>query len=502
MAFILSALFYLALAILLLYAYLEYSSYQKTAYYTRQGLRYTWRPLILSLFSKDSKNPYEIAKELTETAKGDDMAITTIYGIQICPLTPKALKEFYEKETEHTSRASKVFLNTSGLQQDGEPPLRARGIFKKIYKRQNLGLFKPVVLECLRKQIKIIKQRVKAAGGSFEFSLHEDFTVPFFDEMATRLGFGDSEEHLSIPELGNKSFHGACALHSKLGQSCFQLINLMTNGLYVKLGLSKKFNQHLVIKRKIREYVDKVFDERTEGIEKGEYTPKRSNIVDFLILENAELLKAGKQPYTKEEICLHILDFYAAGIDNMIAVFEAIVARLVFKENKKHFEELKRVVRTDFSGEEYSIDSVMDHAYLHAVFAECSRLFPGLNRSFNKTVVKPFDLCGVRIRKGDDVVVRYLSLSHNKGHFPSPDKFDPSRFVDGKKPPRFTYMQFGHGPRGCVGRNFGDFMVKTFLVELLKEFDFCYPDGFEPNWVHHDLFSGMDEGKMIIEMRK
>ena len=501
MGFILSALLYLFIAILVLYAYLEYSSYQKVAFYTRQGIHFQWKPIISSFFSKNSKNTYEIAKELTEVNKGQDVAITNIYGgIQVCPLTPKALKEFFDKEQDHTSRVMPIVDAETHLRKDGELPIKARAIFKKLYTRKNLPLFKPMVIECLRKQIQITKQKVEAEGGSLKFSLHEDFMLPLFDKMATRLAFGDDEEHLDIPELGHKSFYGGAKEYITLGNGAvFNILNLLSGGLYVRLGLSKTYKQHLVVRDNLQAYVDKVINIRCEGIEKGQYTPKRTNIVDFLILENAELRKAGKQPHTKEEICLHILDVFAAGVDTILGVFESLFGRLVFKENRKHFKDLKEFVKKDFPKDEYSIDSLLDHPYLHPTFEESSRIFPGLNRSFSKKVTKRFKLCGIQVKKGDDVAVRYLSLNHNKEHFPNPDIYDPSRFAGEKKVPRFTFMQFGQGVRSCVGRTFGDFMVKTFFVELLKEFDFDYDDEFKPKWFHFDLFSGMIDAKMIIE---
>ena len=500
MGFILSTLLYLLLAILALYAFLEYYIYQKIAFYTKQGLRYDWKPLILSLITK-AKNPYEIGKGLTEAAKGDDLAMTFIYGgVQICPLTPKALKEFYEMEEEHTSRTLKIIETPSNLQKDGEPPHRARGIFKKIYIRQNIKNFQAMVLACLRNQIKIIKQKIEVEGGSFKLSLRDDFNLPFFDKMATKLGFGDSEEHLCIPELGNKSFHAAAKEQSDLSRCCLSIPNILTNGLYVKLGLSKEYQKFLEKTEEINQYVSKVIDQRLEGIEKGEYTASKGNIVDFLLLENSNLIKNNKTPYTREEICLHILEVYGAGIDTIMLVFESLFARFVMKENREHLNQLKGVIRKEFSDKNYSIDSILDHPYLHAIFAEASRLFPGLNRSFSKTVIKPFNLCGVNIRKGDDVVIRYLSLNHNKENFPDPDKFDPSRFDGFKKPPRFTFMQFGHGRRSCVGRTFGDFMVKSFLIELLNEFDFDYDDDFEAEWSHNDFFSNMVEEKVNVRL--
>ena len=495
MGFLISAILYLLIAVIVLYAILEYLAYTKIAYYTKQGLRYKWKPLIVALLF--GKNHYEMGKKLTEEAKGEDLALTFIYGgVQICPLTPKALKEFYEKEEEHTTRVMKIIDSTSHLRLDGEPPHKARSIFKKIYIRPNIKNFQPMILECLRNQIQIIKQKVKAEGGSFKLDLHEDFSLPFFDKMATRLGLGDSKEHLSIPELGGESFHAATKENTEQARSCISVLNVLTGGLYAKLGLSKEYNKYLATREEIRKYVYKVIDERLEAIEKGEYTPTKTNIVDFLILENAQLREANKEPHTRDEICQHIQDVYKAGFDTTTLIFESLFSRFVLKENREHLDELKEVIRKDFSDKEYSIDFMLDHPYLHAIFTEASRVFPTLNRSFPKTVIKPFKLCGVKIRKGDDVVVRYFALNHNKEHFPNPGKFDPSRFDNLKKPPRFTFMQFGHGRRSCVGRNFADFMVKTFLVELLTEFNFDYDDDFEPNFSHNDYLSLMKKEKI------
>ena len=355
-------------------------------------------------------------------------------------------------------------------------------------------------MECLRNQIQITKQKIEAGGGSIDFNLRRDFMFGYFNKMATRFAFGDSEEYLTVPELGNKSFYMAVSMNQANLAACLAPINVLTNGLYVNLGLSKQYNLYLANRQKSREYVYKLIDQRIQSIEKGEYTPKKTNVVDFLILESGELRKANKKPYTSEEICLHILDVYSAGINTIMGLFDTYFCRIVMKENRESLDKLNRIVKEEFAGEDYSIDQLLDHPYLHAIFSESSRVFPGLNRSFSKNVIKPFKLCGVKIRKGDDIAIRYLSLNHNKEHFPNPDKFDPSRFLDSKKPPRFTFMQFGHGARDCVGRTFGDFMVKTFLVELFKEFDFDYPEGFKAKWRHHDIFSGMANGKMIIKV--
>ena len=166
MSFILSALLYLIITILVLYLLMEYSTYRKISFYTKQGLRYDWKPAILSLFEKEKKeeqNPFEIAQDLTEVSKGDDIALTNIYGeFQVCPLTPKALKEFFDKEKEHTTRTNAQSTSNSFFDKEGEAPLRARALFKKVYNRQNLELFRPTVQEALKDQIQVLSRRSRA----------------------------------------------------------------------------------------------------------------------------------------------------------------------------------------------------------------------------------------------------------------------------------------------------------------------------------------------------
>ena len=219
--------------------------------------------------------------------------------------------------------------------------------------------------------------------------------------------------------------------------------------------------------------------------------------MDYLILDNAQLKKEGKDLHAREEICLHILDVFRAGFDTSMFVFENIFCYLV--KNREYLLKLREVLSEEFAGDDYTTDALVDHPYLHAVFMEANRLFPGLNRSFSKKVVKPFKLCGVKIRKGDDVAVRFISLNYDKKNFPNPEKYDPMRFVD-SKPPRLGFLPFSHGARSCVGRVFGDFLIKILLVELHKAFDFSFEQGHELRKFHTDYISALTDSTMRAEV--
>ncbi len=44
-------------------------------------------------------------------------------------------------------------------------------------------------------------------------------------------------------------------------------------------------------------------------------------------------------------------------------------------------------------------------------------------------------------------------LHRHPAHFPQPERFDPDRFVDRERPPRYVYLPFGDGPHRCLGEH-------------------------------------------------
>ena len=87
-------------------------------------------------------------------------------------------------------------------------------------------------------------------------------------------------------------------------------------------------------------------------------------------------------------------------------------------------------------------------------------------------------LSGTMIPKGTNVIINYWSLLHDKTFWGDPWIFRPSRFLtdEGKlvaadHPNRKHMMQFGAGPRVCLGELLAMTRLFLFLTNLIQRFD-------------------------------
>lgn len=67
---------------------------------------------------------------------------------------------------------------------------------------------------------------------------------------------------------------------------------------------------------------------------------------------------------------------------------------------------------------------------------------------------KPYTLpnTNVTIEPGVKVLIPIYALHNDARYYPSPEKFDPERFVDNNYRPNGHYLPFGDGPRICIGK--------------------------------------------------
>jgi cytochrome P450 len=110
-------------------------------------------------------------------------------------------------------------------------------------------------------------------------------------------------------------------------------------------------------------------------------------------------------------------------------------------------QELDRVVPGRFP----TADDLPDLGYTRAVVAESLRLFPPVY-AIAREAVAPLEVGGFTIRPGTLILVSPYLLQRDSRFYADPTRFDPARWIDGPKPPRFAYFPFGGGPRGCIGQ--------------------------------------------------
>lgn len=78
---------------------------------------------------------------------------------------------------------------------------------------------------------------------------------------------------------------------------------------------------------------------------------------------------------------------------------------------------------------------------------------------------------GDEVEPGDTLYVCPWVLHRHPAHFPEPERFDPTRFLDGR-PPRFVYLPFGDGPHRCLGEHLAVLEARAALTRIGRQLRF------------------------------
>jgi cytochrome P450 len=135
----------------------------------------------------------------------------------------------------------------------------------------------------------------------------------------------------------------------------------------------------------------------------------------------------------------------------------------------------------------YSFDQMEQLVYLEACASETMRLKP-VGPFMVLEALKDTVIADVAVPNGTFVwlVMRHDSVSAQ--HFPKPEAFDPSRWLDGAdaaltpSSPKRVSMPFGAGPRVCPGRYLALLEINMAMAMLLSSFEIQSvgtPDGKE-----------------------
>ena len=81
--------------------------------------------------------------------------------------------------------------------------------------------------------------------------------------------------------------------------------------------------------------------------------------------------------------------------------------------------------------------------------------------SIGRTAVRPIELDGCQISKGDKVLIHWASANRDQAEFAHPDDFDLDR-------ERNRHLSFGVGPHRCAGSNLARLNLRVALEELVR----------------------------------
>ena len=236
-----------------------------------------------------------------------------------------------------------------------------------------------------------------------------------------------------------------------LGVYLFRLLNIALG----KQGYFEKVALDIVSKR------------RQSGI-KG-----RQDLLHLMLTANEGMTEEGFSKLTDEEIVGQCVIFLFAGYEtssNTLAFITYYLATHQDVQNKLR-EEIKQAVKSNPDSTLYDLAHSIE--YLDCIISEAQRLNPPLPQ-LSRECAKDYDIGGIHIPAGLEVIVPVYFLHHNPEAWPDPEKFDPERFRSPAKDTRnpYQFMPFGTGPRSCIGMRFALMEIKIALVKCLLKYKF------------------------------
>lgn len=116
------------------------------------------------------------------------------------------------------------------------------------------------------------------------------------------------------------------------------------------------------------------------------------------------------------------------------------------------------------------VDDVKDLEVLRAVIDETLRLYPPAYTLFPRRAVETVSIGETTIEKGQLAQIVPYVTHRDARWFEQPLAFLPSRFINQKTWPRYSYLPFGAGPRVCIGQGFALTELALVLGSLLQRF--------------------------------
>ena len=110
-------------------------------------------------------------------------------------------------------------------------------------------------------------------------------------------------------------------------------------------------------------------------------------------------------------------------------------------------------------------------AYTRRVLEESLRLYPPA-WGFSRLALGDDEIGGYRVPKGSIVFLIPFVIHRRPKLWPDPERFNPDRFAPEHESarPRFAYIPFGGGPRGCIGNQFAMLEAQLIVAAVAQRY--------------------------------
>jgi cytochrome P450 len=138
--------------------------------------------------------------------------------------------------------------------------------------------------------------------------------------------------------------------------------------------------------------------------------------------------------------------------------------------------------------------------WTNAVVQESMRLYPPV-MGLTRVAVKDDQIAGIRIASGTTLAILIHGIHHHPEVWPSPDRFDPNRFMPESPQPssKQAWMPFGAGRRMCIAAGFASLEAVLIVAAIAQRFELALLP--QKPIRRENTFTGGPEGNVWMTLR-
>ncbi|WP_213806254.1 cytochrome P450 [Granulicella sp. dw_53] len=169
-----------------------------------------------------------------------------------------------------------------------------------------------------------------------------------------------------------------------------------------------------------------------------------------------------------------VITMFVAGQETSAVALSWAVALLA--QHPEFQEEAAAEIAAVTNGREVTPEDYPRLKFLNAVVQETVRLYPPL-WSLGRDTIHDTMVGDVPVDAGTKIWICVQRIHRDPRWFSDPDSFQPHRWSDGSRRPKFSYFPFGGGSRSCVAQHFAMAELVLGLAVMLSRFRFRLAPG-------------------------
>jgi cytochrome P450 len=216
-----------------------------------------------------------------------------------------------------------------------------------------------------------------------------------------------------------------------------------------------------------------------EGYLKAQIPQRRnSDRKDIFSLFTRETDPDGNY-FSDDDIAAHINFLLFAAHDTTTSNLSYIMQHL---GQQPELQERARQQSLALGKSQLDYDDLVNMTEIDNIHHEALRVNPSVMMMTRRTI-RECVIDGVKVPANTVISVPPQFTHTMPEYWDNPDKFDPDRFsperAEHKRHP-FQYIAFGGGAHKCIGMHFAGMIVKSFLHQMLLQYEWRVPEGYNP----------------------